>query len=726
MGKIKKILENELVGGTQTTDVYPVTSIKAVYDENNERLDSIINRRGVVNISTNYNSKHIAEVLTLSQALSKVPSAGRVLGFQGKYLASDGWHTIIYTGDNLTDWSDKTKWIDLVDKIFNSISNNATFAGIATPKTNPSTPDGPVFYIANGKGKYEKFGGLEVTEDDVVVFYWDSSWHKVSTGIASQEKLSELDERISESVKENSLAPCAESGFYICNEVGDVIAFYDNGWKFIESNSEIASKRKVYGIEINNADGSVKRYADAIGLNTNYVIGDVFAHDGSNDFDSIFPWCDMRLCNVKVINGIKHITYKGEEGFSRDGSNGDLMIEIPKFYTMRKCIGDREITCITGENKSGFLVEPAFHDSETGEEINYIYVAAYLSDISNGHHTSVTNSVPTTRASLLDFRQAGEMYDFVTLQALQKLFSIEFGTINTGEIFGGLSSFPLNYCAPAYEDAESTNTAVFWSLVATSINPVDNFQVGQSIMIKTVGDSTVPERRKIIALGDIIEYTDEQGTKHRRSITFSGNPVSIKSSKMYGSSVTDYPAGTSECSLDVQENGLTDNLIYHTGRTAISATTTTNQFKYRNIEGLWGNVGEMFDGARFKDLEYYIAMKKSDYANLKNYRKLSYKGVAQTTYDAKKSVILRMGYDNRLPTINLPVAISSDNTSVLIFGKYYGDILSSFNEAGKEYIGISSMAWDGDKGNGFYMYRFRETENGKSELYGTRMIYRNL
>ena len=42
MGKIKKILENELIGGTQTTDVYPVTSTKAVYDENNERLDNIL------------------------------------------------------------------------------------------------------------------------------------------------------------------------------------------------------------------------------------------------------------------------------------------------------------------------------------------------------------------------------------------------------------------------------------------------------------------------------------------------------------------------------------------------------------------------------------------------------------------------------------------------------------------------------------------------------------
>ena len=66
------------------------------------------------------------------------------------------------------------------------------FAGVATTATNPGSPDAKVFYIANGKGTYEKFGGIEVTEDDVVVLYWDSSWHKVSTGIASQAKLTEL------------------------------------------------------------------------------------------------------------------------------------------------------------------------------------------------------------------------------------------------------------------------------------------------------------------------------------------------------------------------------------------------------------------------------------------------------------------------------------------------------------------------------------------------------
>lgn len=68
------------------------------------------------------------------------------------------------------------------------------FAGVATTATNPGSPDAKVFYIANGKGTYTNFGGVEVTEDDVVVLYWDSSWHKVQTGIASQDNLSEIQE----------------------------------------------------------------------------------------------------------------------------------------------------------------------------------------------------------------------------------------------------------------------------------------------------------------------------------------------------------------------------------------------------------------------------------------------------------------------------------------------------------------------------------------------------
>ena len=167
MGKIKKIIENELVGGTQTTDIYPVTSVKAVYDENNERLDNILNRRGVVNISTNYNADHIAEVLTLEQAIAKVPSKDRVLGFQGKFLSENGWKSYVFIGDSIADWTNKTKWnnyltgTDIVqesgeaeDKV---MSQKAVSDKLSDLSKNTSTK----FYVSMKNG-----GSTNVTFDD--------------------------------------------------------------------------------------------------------------------------------------------------------------------------------------------------------------------------------------------------------------------------------------------------------------------------------------------------------------------------------------------------------------------------------------------------------------------------------------------------------------------------------------------------------------------------------
>src|SRR5574344_114117 len=90
------------------------------------------------------------------------------------------------TGENLNS---------VLNAMVTTLGAEYQFAGVATTATNPGTPDAKVFYIANGKGTYTNFGNIDVTEDDVVVLYWDTAWHKVSTGIASQAKLSELESK---------------------------------------------------------------------------------------------------------------------------------------------------------------------------------------------------------------------------------------------------------------------------------------------------------------------------------------------------------------------------------------------------------------------------------------------------------------------------------------------------------------------------------------------------
>ena len=80
----------------------------------------------------------------------------------------------------------------------NSLGSGYQFIDVATPDTKPGTPDQKVFYIANGKGTYSNFDGISITEDEVVILYYDTDWHKVSTGIASQAKLTELNIGVNE------------------------------------------------------------------------------------------------------------------------------------------------------------------------------------------------------------------------------------------------------------------------------------------------------------------------------------------------------------------------------------------------------------------------------------------------------------------------------------------------------------------------------------------------
>ena len=74
----------------------------------------------------------------------------------------------------------------LLNAIRDAFSKGYLFAGVATTDTNPGTPDGKVFYIANGKGIYTNFGGLEVTDDDdFAIFTYDDAWSKSNVAISS-------------------------------------------------------------------------------------------------------------------------------------------------------------------------------------------------------------------------------------------------------------------------------------------------------------------------------------------------------------------------------------------------------------------------------------------------------------------------------------------------------------------------------------------------------------
>lgn len=77
--------------------------------------------------------------------------------------------------------------------IISTVGSVSTFAGIATPTTNPGTPDQNVFYIASEDGIYSNFGNV-VLENEVAIFTnGNGIWQKEKTGIATYKQVSELE-----------------------------------------------------------------------------------------------------------------------------------------------------------------------------------------------------------------------------------------------------------------------------------------------------------------------------------------------------------------------------------------------------------------------------------------------------------------------------------------------------------------------------------------------------
>ena len=80
--------------------------------------------------------------------------------------------------------------------LVSNIGDNATFAGIATPDTNPGTPDQNIFYLAAQPGVYSNFGGVELTDQLLIFINKKGIWVKNELGIATSGKVSKLENKI--------------------------------------------------------------------------------------------------------------------------------------------------------------------------------------------------------------------------------------------------------------------------------------------------------------------------------------------------------------------------------------------------------------------------------------------------------------------------------------------------------------------------------------------------
>ena len=130
----------------------------------------------------------------------------------------------------------------------------------------------------------------------------------------------------------------------------------------------------ILGLQVDYKNKTFTRIASAVNLTA------------GSDFDKFKMYGGRKRCNVSDGGTIN--AYYGDEGYTEDGSNGQVMVYQPKFYYLVCPLEyDRQETgygyhlrkanyYVTDKPRTGFKVHPAFID-KNGNEVDYILMSAY-------------------------------------------------------------------------------------------------------------------------------------------------------------------------------------------------------------------------------------------------------------------------------------------------------------------------------------------------------------
>jgi hypothetical protein len=464
----------------------------------------------------------------------------------------------------------------------------------------------------------------------------------------------------------------------------------------------------IYGVRwnINDSNPVCERVGDAAGLHFNAVEGESLLTPYSNDFDYIYPWSDIKVCAVKVLpDGSRSIAYSGTKGFSLDGSAGNIMVEIPKFYCKREIIDDYEYWWISPTKQEGFSVDPSFVTSEG--EIDAIYIGAYLSSIVDNRLVSVSQTFPLIKKSfgklqkLIKNSDGFAECDLLTILTVARLYLIETAVLDAQSVFTGNVNMPylLKDKSTSYYAVKSEKEAN--RIFVSKTKMTGKFRVGDAVSVLgswSTYDNTEEYQREIIEINDAWNDTLE--------IKFTGKPVDIIERE---TGITCIPA----------LNGETDLLPGVTG--AVSSDSGLSSFKYRGIENLWGNVSIFLDRAYVKNSELYI--KYPDNKTVKINYTLPIQNVqlsAKQFGNPNNMIVKKMGYDKNNPLIFFPSEIGNG----ALTSSYYCDSWYNLAEKDVTYILTYGGAWDNKGYAGVFNFRATFTKTDAIPFNGSRIMLR--
>lgn len=389
------------------------------------------------------------------------------------------------------------------------------------------------------------------------------------------------------------------------------------------------------------------------------------------DFDKFSMYGGRKRCNVSDGGTIN--AYYGDEGYTEDGSNGQVMVYQPKFYYLVCPLEyDRQETgygyhlrkanyYVSETQRAGFKLHPAFYD-KNGNEVDYILMSAYEGCIyDTSANAYLKNDEQVMDASKDKFSSiAGARPASGVSQNLTRL-NIEQMAKNRGE---GWHSFGIK-------------TASMEQLLMIVEMGMMNLQtaIGQGVVNLpwTTGSDTTSS------------YAGATGST---ALLGNGTGRATKTTTYEGGKATDYTVD---------------------GKTSIC---------YRGVENFWGNiwkfayginfyceVGKPFLGYVCKDFNYAESKRTDNYENI---------GFA---LPSENGYVSAMGYSTNYDWLFLPSEVKG-NSSLPVGDYYYQN--NTWN--GYRIARLGSSWNDGSNAGGFCW----TLDNGVGVRYrtiGGRLVY---
>lgn len=389
------------------------------------------------------------------------------------------------------------------------------------------------------------------------------------------------------------------------------------------------------------------------------------------DFDKFSMYGGRKRCNVSDGGTIN--AYYGDEGYTEDGSNGQVMVYQPKFYYLVCPLEyDRQETgygyhlrkanyYVSETQRAGFKLHPAFYD-KNGNEVDYILMSAYEGCI----YDTSANAYLKNDEQVMDASKD------------------KFSSIAGARPASGVSQ---NLTRPNIEQM-AKNRGEGW----------------HSLGIKT---ASMEQLLMIVEMGMMnLQTAIGQGVVNLPWTT--------------GSDTTSSYAGAtgSTASLGNGTGRATKTTTYEGGKATEYTVDGKTSICYRGVENFWGNiwkfayginfyceVGKPFLGYVCKDFNYAESKKTDNYENI---------GFA---LPSENGYVSAMGYSTKYDWLFLPSEVKGNSS--LPVGDYYYQ-----NNTWDGYrIARLGGSWNsGSYAGGFY-WALHDGVGSRARYVGGRLVY---